>query len=261
MSVSLFHRDLGGGGHPPLVLLHGMLGSSRNWQTVGRDLADTAHVYAVDARNHGQSPHAEPMDYPAMMEDLLAWLDANTTGPVDLMGHSMGGKTAMMLACRHPDRVRRLIIVDMAPRDYHWPGGRAEYVAMNALDLVALKSRADAEMQMEAVINDWAMRKFLTTNLERDDAGKWRWIINLPLLTESLPILERNPLTGHDHFDGLTVFIAGAKSSYVRPEDHAVITRYFPSARVKTLAESGHNPHMEAREAFVAEVRAALAAD
>ncbi|MCB1104717.1 MAG: alpha/beta fold hydrolase [Cephaloticoccus sp.] len=261
MSVVLFHRDLGGDGHRPLVLLHGMLGSSRNWQTVGRDLADAAHVYAVDARNHGQSPHAEPIDYPAMMADLLAWLEANTSGPVDLLGHSMGGKTAMMLACRHPDRVRRLIVVDMAPRDYNWPGGRAEYTAMNALDLAALKSRADAETQMEGVVKDWAMRKFLTTNLERDDGGNWRWIINLPVLSQSLPILERNPLAADDHFDGPTVFITGAKSSYVRPEDHAAIARHFPSARVKTLVESGHNPHMETREAFVAEVRAALTAD
>jgi len=261
MSVELFHRDLGGDGHPPLVLLHGMLGSSRNWQTIGRDLSDQAHVFAVDARNHGQSPHAAPMDYPAMMEDLLAWLDTHIAGPVDLMGHSMGGKIAMLLACRHPERVRRLIVVDMAPRDYNWPGGRAEYAAMNAIDLATLRSRAEAEAQMEPVIKDWAMRKFLTTNLERDSEGKWRWIINLPLLNESLGNLEANPLTADDHFDGPAFFITGGKSSYVRPEDHAAIARYFPSARVKTLPESGHNPHMEAREAFVAKVRAALAGD
>ncbi|MFZ9682595.1 MAG: alpha/beta fold hydrolase, partial [Cephaloticoccus sp.] len=117
MGLSLFLRDLGGSGRP-LILLHGMLGSSRNWQTVGRDLADTAHVYALDARNHGQSPHAEPMEYAAMVADVLAWMDAHTTGPVDLLGHSMGGKTAMRLACRYPERVGRLIVVDMAPRDY-----------------------------------------------------------------------------------------------------------------------------------------------
>ncbi len=256
MGLTLFHRDLGGSGLP-LLLLHGMLGSSRNWQTVGRDLADVAHVYALDARNHGQSPHEEPMDYAAMEADVLAWMDAHTTGPVDLMGHSMGGKTAMRLACRHPERVGRLIVVDMAPRDYQWPGGRAEYRAMNALDLTTLSSRAEAETRVEPIVPDWAMRKFITTNLERTSDG-WRWVFNLPVLSAALPVLEKNSLGPDDRFDGPTVFITGGKSSYVRPEDHVAISRHFPSARVKTLPESGHNPHMEARETFVAEVRAAL---
>lgn len=259
MSVTLFHRDLGGTGRPPLVMLHGMLGSSRNWQTVGRELAEDAHVFALDARNHGLSPHAEPMDYPTMVADTLAWLDEHITGPVDLLGHSMGGKTAMLLACRYPERVRRLIVVDIAPRDYQWPGGRAEYVAMNAINLSTLHSRADAEAQMESIVKNWATRKFLTTNLERDADGPWRWAINLPVLTAALPVLERNSLAREDRFDGSALFIAGGRSTYLRQEDIARIEQHFPAARVKTLEGSGHSPHMEAREAFVAEVRAALA--
>src|SRR3982751_66174 len=116
--MTLFHRDLDGAGQPPLVLLHGMLGSSRNWQSAGTDLAQHFHVLAPDLRNHGRSPHAPEMTYEAMMDDVLAWLDANSLPRATLVGHSMGGKVAMLLACRHPERVQRLIIVDIAPRDY-----------------------------------------------------------------------------------------------------------------------------------------------
>src|SRR5580692_6120080 len=103
--VKLFHRDLGGAGHPPVVILHGMLGSSRNWQTVGADLAARRRVYALDLRNHGMSPHADSMGYAAMAADVAAWMDANGVGPAELVGHSMGGKVAMLLACREPRRV------------------------------------------------------------------------------------------------------------------------------------------------------------
>jgi esterase len=258
MGLILQHRDLGGEG-PPLVILHGMLGSSRNWQTVGRELASTNHVWALDARNHGQSPHAEPMDYPAMAADVIQWLDAQGLAKVTLMGHSMGGKTAMLLACRHPDRVDRLIVVDIAPKDYHWVGRRAEYDAMNALDLSAIKTRADAEKQLETTIDDWAMRKFITTNLERTAEGAWRWVINLPVLTSALGVLERTPLTTTDHYSGPTQFILGGKSPYVTSADHGVIQTHFPAARIDLLPEAGHNPHMDAREPFIKLVSSFLA--
>ena len=171
----LFHRDLGGAGKPPLVILHGMLGSSRNWQTAGRDLAERFHVLALDLRNHGASPQADDMSYSAMIDDVRAWLDAQGFTKVTLLGHSMGGKVAMLLACRHPERVERLIVVDIAPKDYRWVAHRAEFAAMNELDLAHLKSRAEAELKFEARVDDWAMRKFLTTNLERDAEGRWCW--------------------------------------------------------------------------------------
>lgn len=253
----LFHRDLGGAGRPRLVILHGMLGSSRNWQTVGRELADAFHVQALDLRNHGGSPHAEPMTYAAMAEDVLGWLDAQAgAAPVTLLGHSMGGKVAMLLACRHPARVRRLIVVDIAPRDYHSEPHRAEFAAMTELRLEELPSRAEAERGLEARVPDWAMRKFLTTNLERAEDGRWRWIINLPVLSAALPELERDALRKEDQFAGATLFVTGGKSRYVTAEDHAAVRRHFPAAEIVTMPDAGHNPHMEAREAFVATVRA-----
>ncbi|MFA6961745.1 MAG: alpha/beta fold hydrolase [Opitutaceae bacterium] len=248
---SLFHRDLGGAGNPPLVVLHGLLGSSRNWLTTGGDLAARYHVLALDLRNHGKSPHGAEMDYPTMMADVLAWMDAQGLGKVALMGHSMGGKVAMLLACRHPERVERLIIVDIAPRDYLSHAHRAEFAAMNELRLDTLQSRGEAELRFEARVADWAMRKFLTTNLERTEAGAWKWQINLPVITTALPELEGNPLVSEDKFDGPVLFVTGGKSHYVREEDLSVITAHFPKVKVRTVAGSGHNPHMETRAEFV----------
>jgi esterase len=252
--MRLFHRDLGGTGNPPMVILHGMLGSSRNWQTAGADLAAHHHVFALDLRNHGASPHADEMTYPTMMDDVLGWLGAHGLARVTLLGHSMGGKIAMLLACRYPERVERLVVVDIAPRDYFWPAHRQNFAAMNELDLHSLRSRAEAESKLEARVPGWAMRKFLTTNLERTAEGGWQWTFNLPALTAAFPLLEKNTLVVGDRFAGPTRFIAGGKSRYVEPGDHAVIRAHFPSAQIEVIADVGHNPHMEARAAFVAAV-------
>jgi pimeloyl-ACP methyl ester carboxylesterase len=251
---ALYHRDLGGDGRPPLIVLHGLLGSSRNWQTAGADLAAQYHVFALDLRNHGRSPHAAEMTYEAMAADVSAWLDAQGLTRVHLLGHSMGGKVAMLLACRHPARVERLVVVDIAPRDYYWPGHRASFAAMNELALGDLRSRAEAELRFEARVPSWPMRRFLATNLERTPAGAWCWQINLPVLARALPEMERNPLGAGDRFGGPVRFIIGGKSSYVETDDHAVIRRHFAAAELRPIAESGHNPHLEARAAFVAAV-------
>ncbi|MGC4072611.1 MAG: alpha/beta fold hydrolase [Nibricoccus sp.] len=250
--VQLFHRDLGGAGKPPLVVLHGMLGSSRNWQSTGADLAAYYHVWALDLRNHGRSLHDAGMNYAVMVADVLAWMDAQELKKVSLMGHSMGGKVAMLLACRHPERVDRLVVVDIAPKDYNSAAHRSEFAAMNELELRALQSRGEAELKFEARVGDWAMRKFLSTNLERDaGTGTWRWLINLPVLTAALPELEKTPLGDGDRFTGPVLFVTGGKSRYVVPTDWAEIEKHFPKARLEVIADSGHNPHMETREAFV----------
>ena len=255
----LFSRDLGGAAQPPLVILHGMLGSSRNWQTAGRDLAAKFHVFALDLRNHGSSPHADEMPYAAMMADVIAWLDKQGLARVTLLGHSMGGKLAMLLACRHPERVAGLIVVDIAPKDYHWVAHRGgKFTAMNELDLASLTSRAAAEKAFEEHVSDWATRKFLLTNLERTSDGRWQWSINLPVITAAVPMLEANPLSPTDKFAGQALFIVGGKSRYVEPGDNAAIRAHFPSARIEVIAAAGHNPHIETREAFVALVLSAV---
>ena len=234
-----------------MVILHGLLGSSRNWQMAGRDLSARYHVRALDLRNHGASPHSEVMNYEIMVADVLAWMETRGLWEVDLVGHSMGGKTAMLLACRHPERVRRLVVVDIAPKDYFSMGHRAEFAAMHELRLEGLRSRAEAELHMEGRVSDWAMRKFLLSNLESADHGGWRWRIDLPALTAALPALEKNPLSDADIYRGPTLFIVGGRSRYVNAGDHGAIEHHFPGAAVEVIAESGHNPHMDAREPFV----------
>jgi esterase len=249
--LNLHHTDLGGRGHPPLVLLHGLLGSARNWQTVGRALAGHWHVFALDARNHGRSPHAAEMDYATLAEDVARWMAAHHLARAALMGHSMGGKTAMLLACRRPELVERLFVVDIAPKDYSWVAHRREFAAMTELDLGSLHSRAEAEMRFEARVPNLGMRKFLTTNLERDHAGHWRWVVNLPVLAAALPGLEGNSLVPSDRYTGPVLFITGGRSQYVQPGDHDAIHHHFPQARIEVIPEAGHNPHMDAREQFV----------
>ena len=260
-TVELRARELGGAGAPPLVLLHGLLGSSRNWQSAGAELAAAAggrNVWALDLRNHGRSPWHATTSYAAMAADVLAWLDRMGFARVDLMGHSMGGKVAMLLACRHPERVGRLVVVDIAPRAYLSHGHRAEFAAMNELRLEGLRSRGEAEMKFEGRVPDWGMRKFLTTNLERGEDGVWRWTVNLPVLTSALPELEGDPLAPTDRHEGPTLFLRGGRSRYVTEEDRTKLGVHFPAARLETILAAGHNPHMETRAEFCAAVSAFL---
>lgn len=249
--MNLFHRDLGGAGRPPLVVLHGLLGSSRNWLTAGAELAAEFQVYALDLRNHGRSPHAADMGSPALVADVLGWLDAQGLARVTLLGHSLGGKVAMALACREPARVERMVVVDIAPKEYPDKVERAEFAAMNALRLETIKTRGDAERAMEPLVSDWAMRKFLTTNLEQGPDGTWHWLINLPALTAAVPELVHSPLGPEEVYSGPSRFILGGKSDFVRLGDDALIRRHFPAAEMLTIAGAGHNPHMETRAEFV----------
>ncbi|MEI6860998.1 MAG: alpha/beta fold hydrolase [Verrucomicrobiota bacterium] len=257
--MELYHRDLGGAGRPPLVILHGMLGSSRNWLSAGAELAESFHVFALDLRNHGRSPHDATMNYEVLADDVLTWLDTQGVARATLLGHSLGGKVAMRLACRAPERMARLVVVDIAPRDYPEKLDRAEFAAMNALRLEAIASRGDAERAMEPWVPNPLMRKYLTTNLEQDAAGGWRWSINLPALTAAVPELVANPLAPGDRYDGPVRFITGGKSDFVRPDDMAAIRSHFPAAEIVTMEGSGHNPHIEARAEFVRFVSAAVA--
>jgi esterase len=262
-AVHLHARVLGeGGAGVPLVLLHGLLGSSRNWQTAGAELAARLGrtVYALDLRNHGRSPWAERMDYPALGADLLAWLDAQLPGQtVDLLGHSLGGKTAMAFAAHFPARLRRLVVVDIAPRAYLSLGHRTEFTAMHELRLEALTSRGEAELRLEGRVPDWAMRKFLVTNLERGEDGAWRWIVNLPVLAAALPTLEQDPLGPGSAIALPTLLVRGGRSAYVTEQDLAALPSRVPALEVHTFAQAGHNPHLDVRAEFCARVAEFLA--
>jgi esterase len=256
--IELFHRDLGGQGNPPLVLLHGLLGSSRNWMAAGRDLADHFHALALDLRNHGSSPHAGEHHYQAMVEDVLGWLDRAGLASVYLLGHSMGGKTAMRLACQHPERVKALVVVDISPRAKE-PNHVAEFRALNALPLEKISSRAEADRMLAEEVSSWGMRQFLLTNLVRQPDGSFGWQANLAGLTRNLAETGKSPVREDERFTGPALWIVGGKSDFVRPEDHSLILKHFPRAQIEIFPESGHNPHADDRARFVETLRKFLA--
>lgn len=249
--MKLAHRHLGGEGKPPLVLLHGLLGSSRNWIATGKDLAARYSVFAVDLRNHGDSPHDDDVGFPALAADVLAFLDDHELDRVRLLGHSLGGKAAMRVAVDDPARVEALVVVDIAPKDYA-PYRLRDFEAMAALPLKELSSRKDADERLAEAVPDWAYRQFLLTNLTRDPAGGFRWAVNLRALLEGMGDMRVNPLAPGETHAGPTTFILGGKSRFVQEEDHAAIRAHFPAARIETIPGAGHNPHMDAREAFLA---------
>lgn len=191
MTLELAYTETGEG--PALVILHGLFGSGRNWASVARKLGETHRVFTVDLRNHGASPWAETMDYAEMADDVRAFLVRHGLAGATVMGHSMGGKTAMRLALEHEGDVGRLIVVDIAPVAYthtHLPFVEA----MRAVDLAAAGRRADVDEQLQAAIPEAAMRGFLLHNLIAED-GRLTWRINLAALATNMPALIGYPET------------------------------------------------------------------
>lgn len=220
----------------------------------GSDLGERFHVFCLDLRNHGQSPHAVPHSYDAMKVDVLEWMDCRGIDSCLLMGHSMGGKLAMKIACDSTDRVQSLIVVDIAPKSY--PNSHdSEYEAMKALDLETLSSRRDADRQLELSVPDWGKRQFLLTNLVRSESGNgFRWAANIDALEENQREIEASPVRSGDRYEGETLFLLGERSRYVVEEDVPLIREMFPRAIIDTIPESGHNPHFESKSAFVSRV-------
>ncbi len=245
-AIPLTYDEFGSG--PPLVILHGLFGSARNWQRYARALGARYRVLAVDQRNHGRSPHSDRHDYTALAADLTALLDELDLTRVILLGHSMGGKAAMTLALTKPTRLAKLIVVDIAPvayADQHTP----VLDAMLSLPLASI-TRREAERALESSVPDPAIRMFLLQNLQLDAAGA-RWRLNLPALRRSMPALVGAlPVAANAQFMGPVHFIRGGRSDRVRDEDFPVIGDFFPNYRVHTVPNGGHWPHAEAPAEF-----------
>lgn len=244
--VPLSCRELGSAGAPPVLVLHGLLGSARNWQAIGRELARRLHVVLVDLRNHGASPWSPVMSYPAMASDLEALLDRLGLASAAVVGHSMGGKVALTLALTRPERVRRLVVVDIAPVAYGGPGFRGYIEAMRALDLAHLARRADADPLLAAAVPDPAVRAFLLQGLAAEGAHL-RWQPNLAALLQSMPAIMGFPeeLADH-HYDGPTLLIRGERSPYVAADGLAALRALCPATRVLTVRGAGHWVHVDA---------------
>ncbi|TCN38236.1 pimeloyl-ACP methyl ester carboxylesterase [Kribbella orskensis] len=234
----------------PVVVMHGLFGSSRNWMTAARRLAAEHRVFAFDLRNHGTSPHTDTMSYPEMAEDVYETISSLGVGPVALVGHSMGGKTAMLTALRHAAVVERLVVVDAAPVSY--PPAFVEYAqAMRNADLSSVQRRADVDAQLVDAVPTPGTRAFLLQNLILDDQGA-RWRPNLPVLEAALPAISAWPEDESGRYDGPTLFIYGGKSDYVQHNHRATIERYFPQVQFAEIPEAGHWVHAERLDDFLA---------
>jgi len=257
MALALHSVRYGDEDAPGLVILHGLLGSARNWTAAAKDLARSYSVHVLDLRNHGQSPWADDCTFPSMAADVLAYLDAHGLERPALLGHSLGGKVAMRLAADNPQRVGKLIIADIAPKDYP-PHFADEFEAMAALDVARLRSRGEADKALENAVPDWAHRQFLLTNLARSEDGGYRWAVNLAALHEALPKLKSNPLASAEPVNRPTLFLRSEQSDFIKDADKPAIEAHFADWQLETVPSAGHNVHVENRPAFVAAVEAFL---
>lgn len=233
----------------PVVLLHGLFGSSTNWGTIARQLASDYWVIALDLRNHGRSPHADDVSYAAMSRDIIALLDELEVRHACFVGHSMGGKLAMQLAMRYPQRVSSLAVVDMAPVAYQHTFNDI-FAAFASVDLARIKSRADAREQMDDAQLGGDIKAFLLQNLQKD-ADTWRWRVNLVALAANQAEIIGYPDAGQATFPGKTWFIYGELSDYVLPDHHPAIFAAFPNARFCPVAQAGHWVYADQPEGFM----------
>ena len=236
---------------PALVLLHGLLGSSRNWGTIGRALQQRFDVHVLDLRNHGNSPHAESMRWSELCGDLRDYFAAAGLTDIVLVGHSLGGKIAMRYAAEYPEQVRKLVIVDIAAKAYP-PYHDQEFRAMKSVAVNELASRKEAEAMLAPLVTDWAMRQFLLTNLVRDEAtGAFRWQANIEALHASLPHIRQNSLLATDRYHGPVLLVRGAKSNFIEDGDAEEMRHWFPKLREVIVPKAGHNVHVENRTGFL----------
>lgn len=242
----------------PVVILHGLFGTLDNWQTVAKQLADHFTVYIVDQRNHGRSPHDDLIDYPAMAEDLKHFLESHWVFKTHLIGHSMGGKTAMQFALEHPDMMDKLVVVDVAPKRYQG-GHEAILAAILALDLDQMENRSDAEQFLSQRLpnEDEGTIQFLMKNLSRTPEGKYEWKMNFTAINNHYQDILA-PIESNAAFNGETLFIRGANSRYIQEEDWQAILKLFPNAHLKTIANAGHWVHADQPKALLEAVQSFL---
>lgn len=247
--MELLHANTLGEG-TPLLILHGFLGMSDNWKTLGRKYAENGfEVHLLDQRNHGRSFWSEEFDYPAMAADLLYYMDERNIDKAMLIGHSMGGKTAMQFACTNPHRATRLIVADIAPKRYP-PHHQQILNALDSLPLESLESRTGADESLALHIRDRGIRQFLLKNLYWVEPGRLGLRINVEVLKHKMEEIGA-ALPEGARFEGPVLFLRGGNSDYVTEEDLPLIRSHFPGANLETLEGAGHWLHAEKPEAFL----------
>ncbi|MBC7921261.1 MAG: alpha/beta fold hydrolase [Ferruginibacter sp.] len=254
--MQLHHHEIGQG--EPIIILHGLFGSSDNWLTIAKQLATTYKVYLPDQRNHGRSPWSEEFTYEAMSDDLMAFIREHRIQPPVLIGHSMGGKTAMRFAMRYPGAFRKLLVVDIAPK-YYPPHHQEILEGLRAIDLTALQTRQQADEQLARHIPEAEVRQFLLKNLYRaeggpDEPSRFAWRLNLPVIEREIERVGE-ALSYSEPVQQPTLFLRGGKSRYIKDPDMNLIQQIFPRATLQTIADAGHWVHAEQPKEFVERVR------
>ncbi|WP_281542410.1 alpha/beta fold hydrolase [Maribacter aestuarii] len=234
----------------PLCILHGFLGMSDNWKTLGSSYSENGfEVHLIDQRNHGRSFHSRDFNYDILAEDLSAYLKFHEIKSTFLIGHSMGGKTAMQFACLYPDKVTKLIVADIAPK-YYPPHHDYIIDALNKMDVENIISRNEADEQLGKYIPDFGTRQFLLKNLYRADGKQLKFRFNLPVLSGKMEEVGEN-ISSTDRYDGPTLFLKGDRSEYVVDNDFLEIKKHFPKASLKTISNAGHWLHAENPDEFL----------
>lgn len=247
--MQLFSRKIGDGF--PLIILHGLFGMSDNWLTIGKSLVQKGFaVHLLDFRNHGQSPHMSTHSYQSMCDDLTDYLAQEKLNEVSIIGHSMGGKVAMFVGLLHPDKVKNLVVVDIAPADYdyHNVAYHSKIIKnLMELDLSTYHNRGAIMEEMERRLKDCTLVMFLGKNIMRDTKKNFKWKLNLPVLLKSLPDLSAgfDELGKHAHSTVRTLFVRGENSDYILPKHEPDRMNYFPKSSIVTIDNAGHWLHME----------------
>ncbi len=238
MKLNFIHQGEG----YPVILLHGLFGSLRNLSQVSKSLADEFSVYLLDQRNHGASPHSDQMDFRHMAEDVLHFMDSQNITRAHLLGHSMGGKTAMQIALNHTERVNRLVVADIAPVSYtrrHDP----VIDGLTEVNQAKLTSRRDADQLLSRYVTEPEVRAFLLKSLSRNEKGYFQLKFNLASITKNYEQLIQGP--DGTPFEGPTLFIKGAESPYIQEKHRDITLRLFPNTQLKIIAGTGHWLHAE----------------
>lgn len=255
--LQLFSRELGEENAPDLVILHGLLGTSDNWQTLGKRFAESHRVHLIDQRNHGRSPHHPAHSYEAMAEDVLHYLNERNIQRVSIIGHSMGGKTALEFAHRYPDRVHKLVIADMAARAYV-PHHGSIFDALLSAPIDVADSRSTVEAHLMDRLDDPGVVAFLMKNLRREKSGGFTWRPNLSVLATAMgAVVDEVPL-GMNTLPTLAIY--GGKSNYVNADDLDQFQAACMQFQSHEIEDAGHWLHASHPEEFFDEVEGFLGA-
>ncbi|WP_152285605.1 alpha/beta fold hydrolase [Flavicella marina] len=250
--MDVLHSKIQGEGKP-LLILHGYFGMGDNWKSQANKLAEDFQVHMIDQRNHGRSFHSDDFDYELLVEDLLHYMEFHSLEKAIILGHSMGGKTAMLFAVNYPEKVEKLIIADIAPKNYP-PHHHQILEALNAVDFSKITLRTQVDDVLKEYIDEEGVRQFLLKNVYRETKETLAFRFNLESLTENNHEIGE-PLPSFTEYNGPTLFLKGENSGYISDDDTGLIQAHFSNSDIKTISNAGHWLHAENPVEFLAEMK------